>query len=158
MSVVCAWFDSPDAARACEVEIRAAHGRGGRCLTQVHDRRPLDSNSLPELATEFARNIAVAMVAGGLFMATAGAIAGAFDLMLGMTVGMGIVLGFITGLLMGLVGAMQAGTRSAKPGLRALEARLEHGGAIVVVELDAANVDDVVTLLETHGATTIEQY
>lgn len=158
MAVVCAWFETPEAARTAEAATREAHGRGGACLTQIYARRPIDGNALPEPATEFGRNIAVAMVAGGLFMATAGGIAGALDLMLGMTVAMGLGLGFVTGLLMGLVGSMQAGTRRAKPGLRALEARLAGGGAIVVVELDAREVDDVTTLLESHGAAALEQY
>jgi hypothetical protein len=158
MAVVCAWFPSSEAAATAEAEVRDAHGRGGRCLTQIHVRRPLDGNALPEPATEFARNIAMAMAGGGVFMAIVGGVAGFFDLMLGMTTGMGIGLGFVTGLLMGLVGAMQAGTRRAKPGLRDLEAKLERGGAIVIVELDGRHTGDVVTRMESHGADGVEQY
>lgn len=156
MPVVVALFDRIAAADAAEVAIGRACGRGGQCLIQRHTRVPLDGNSLPDGATEFGRNIVIAMVAGGLFMATAGALAGAFDLMLGMGIGMGVALGFVTGLLMGLVGATQAGTRIPKPALRALVGRFVPGGAILVVEIDAARVEEVETLLEPHGPVAVD--
>jgi ABC-type dipeptide/oligopeptide/nickel transport system permease subunit len=157
MPVVVALFASNAAAEAAELAIGRACSRGGECLIQRHTRVPFDGNSLPDGATEFGRNIVIAMVAGGLFMATAGALAGAFDLMLGMGIGMGIALGFVTGLLMGLVGAMQAGTRIPKPALRGLVARFVPGGAILVVEIDAARVDEVETLLEPHAPVAVER-
>ncbi len=155
MPVLVALFERADAAIAAEAGL-ATLTRGGGGLTQRHGRAPLDANILPEGATEFGQNIAIAMVAGGVFMAVAGGLAGAFDLMLGMGIGMGVGLGFVTGLLMGLVGAMQAGTRIPKPALRALEARLAAGGAILVVELDAAKLDAATELLEEHGAVAVE--
>lgn len=155
MPVLVALFERSDAAVAAEAAL-APLTRGGAGLTQRHGRAPLDANILPEGATEFGRNIAIAMVAGGVFMAVAGGLAGAFDLMLGMGIGMGIGLGFVTGLLMGLVGAMQAGTRIPKPALRALEARLAPGGSILVVELDAAKLDAAAELLEEQGAAAVE--
>lgn len=156
MPVVIALFERAEAATTAETAIAGRFGRGGDCLIQRHTRAPLDSNNLPEGATEFGRNIAIAMVSGGVFMAVAGGIAGGLDLMLGMGIGMGIGLGFVTGLLMGLVGAMQAGTRIPKPGLRAMQSRLRPGGAIVVVEIAAAGVDDVTEMLEEHGAVAVE--
>jgi hypothetical protein len=136
-TVVYALFETGAAADAAELELRTTHGRGGGVLVQLHTRAPLDANILPEDATEYGRNIAIAMVGGGVFMAVAGAIVGALDLMLGLGVGMGIALGFVTGLLMGLVGAMQAGTRRPKAQLRALEPRLRDGCALLVVEVDS---------------------
>lgn len=156
MPVTIALFERSDDAEVAEAAIASAFARGGACLTQRHRRAPLDGNILPEGATEFGRNIAIAMVAGGVFMAIAGGLAGAFDLMLGMGVGMGVGLGFVTGLLMGLVGAMQAGTRIPKPAVRALEARLAQGGTILLVEVDAARTEAVGELLEQHGAAAIE--
>jgi hypothetical protein len=149
--LVYALFDDVSAASAAEAAVRGSFGRGGAAVVQLHTRAPLDANILPEGATEFGRNIAIAMIGGGVFMAVAGALVGAFDLMLGLGVGLGIALGFVTGLLMGLVGAMQAGTRVAKPQLRALEPRLARGGAaLVLVEVEGK--DDAAQLLEALQA------
>ncbi len=149
--LVYALFDDVTAASAAEAAVRASFGRGGAAVVQLHTRAPLDANILPEGATEFGRNIAIAMVGGGVFMAIAGALVGAFDLMLGMGIGLGIALGFVTGLLMGLVGAMQAGTRVAKPQLRALEVRLARGdAALLLVEVEGK--DEGVRLLEALQA------
>ena len=122
-------------------------------------RAPLDANILPEGATEFGRNLVIAMVAGALVMGAAGAIAGAFDLMLGMGVGMGLGLGFLTGVLMGLVGAMQAGTRVAKAPLRALEPKLTGAHALLVIEVEdrreAVRVVEVIERNHPLGVDTI---
>lgn len=145
-TVVYALFETSAEADAAELALRNTHGRGGAVVAQLHIRAPLDANMLPEDATEYGRNIAIAMVGGGVFMAVTGAIVGALDLMLGLGVGMGIALGFVTGLLMGLVGAMQAGTRRPKAQLRALESRLREGAALLVVEVgtksEAAGVSE----------------
>jgi hypothetical protein len=150
MSIVVYALLERSAADAAEAELRRDHVGGHLNVAQVHERT-LDANILPEGATEFGRNLLIAMAAGGVFMAAAGAIAGAMDLMLGMGVGMGVALGFVTGLLMGLVGAMQAGTRVAKLPLRELEPRMTEGRAVLVIEVDArheaAAVDSV---LERH--------
>ena len=139
-------LDEADTRRLIDAQLRAAGWEADtEALTFAKGARPAKG-----------RNIAIAMVAGGVFMAVAGGLAGAFDLMLGMGIGMGVGLGFVTGLLMGLVGAMQAGTRIPKPALRALEARLAAGGAILVVELDAAKLDAATELLEEHGAVAVE--
>jgi hypothetical protein len=151
--VVFALFDSSDVAAAAEADLRHGQVGGPLNVAQVHTRAPLDTNILPEGATEFGRNLVIAMAAGGVFMAAAGAVAGAMDLMLGMGVGMGIALGLVTGLLMGLVGAMQAGTRVAKSSLRALEPRLTEGRALLVIEVDdGREADRVVEVLERHQA------
>lgn len=156
MAVIAALFESIAAAGQAENAVGDVFGRTGHCVTQRHTRAPLDGNRLPDGATEFGRNIAIAMVAGGVFMAAAGGLAGGLDLMLGMGVGLGVALGFVTGLLMGLVGAMQAGTRIPKPMLRALAARLPPGGALVVIEIEAAKADDVTELLEANAAVAVE--
>ncbi len=156
MPVVVALFEHASAAEAAEAAISRACGRGGECMTQRYTRVPLDGNSLPDGATEFGRNIAIAMAAGAVFMAVAGGLAGGFDLMLGMGIGMGVALGFVTGLLMGLVGAMQAGTRIPKPAVRSLVARFVPGGALLVVEIDAARIDEVDELLEPHAPAAVE--
>lgn len=135
-AVVYALFDASDRASAAAESLQRSHGRGGAVTVQLHGKAPLDGNLLPEGATEFGRNIVIAMAAGGVFMAVAGALAGAFDLLLGMTVAMGIGLGGVTGVLMGLVGAMQAGTRIPKRELRELEPRLREGCSLLVVEFD----------------------
>lgn len=145
--LVYALFDDASAASAAEAEVRASFGRGGAAVVQLHTRAPLDANSLPDGATEFGRNIAIAMAGGGVFMAVAGGIVGALDLMLGLGVGLGIALGFVTGLLMGLVGAMQAGTRVAKAQLRALEPRLGDGGAVLLL-VEVEGKDESTRLLE----------
>jgi hypothetical protein len=151
-TVVYALFDSAEAAARAETTVRAEHGRGGSCVLQSFDRAPLDGNILPEGATEFGRNLVIAMLAGAAFMSVAGGIVGGLDLLLGMGVGMGIALGFVTGLLMGLVGAMQAGTRIPKPVLRALEPRLARGCILLIVEpVRAQDCDAVVTTLEQLG-------
>ena len=147
MSIVVYALLERSAAEAAEAELRRDHVGGHLNVAQLHERAPLDANILPEGATEFGRNLLIAMAAGGVFMAVAGAIAGAMDLMLGMGIGMGLALGFVTGLLMGLVGAMQAGTRAAKLPLRELEPRIIEGRALLVIEVDgrreAAAVDSV---------------
>lgn len=135
-AVVYALFDASDRATAAVALLQRKHGRGGAVTVQLHTRAPLDGNLLPEGATEFGRNIVIAMAAGGVFMAVAGALAGAFDLLLGMTIAMGIGLGGVTGVLMGLVGAMQAGTRIPKRELRELEPRVREGCSLLVVEFD----------------------
>lgn len=151
MSIVVYALLERSAAHAAEAELRRDHVGGHLNVAQLHERAPLDANILPEGATEFGRNLLIAMVSGGVFMATAGAIAGLMDLILGMGVGMGITLGFVTGLLMGLVGAMQAGTRVAKLPLRELEPRMSEERALLVIEVDgqreATAVDSV---LERH--------
>lgn len=153
MAVVVYALLERSAAEAAEALLRRDHVGGHLNVAQLHDRAPLDANILPEGATEFGRNLLMAMAAGGLFMAAAGALAGAMDLILGMGVGMGLALGFVTGLLMGLVGAMQAGTRVAKLPLRSLEAQIRDGRTLLVIEVDgrreAAAVADV---LERHQA------
>ncbi|MBX7077845.1 MAG: hypothetical protein K1X88_01580 [Nannocystaceae bacterium] len=133
--VVYALFDEAAPAERAAAAIQRAHGRGGEVVVQLHDRAPLDGNLLPEGATEFGRNMLIAMAAGGVFMAVAGGIAGAFDLLLGMTVAMGVGLGGVTGVLMGLVGAMQAGTRIPRAEIRALEQRMGGGRRLLLVEL-----------------------
>ncbi|HET6585663.1 MAG TPA: hypothetical protein VFG69_19525 [Nannocystaceae bacterium] len=153
--VVYALLEGSDA-EAAESELRRDQVGGRLNVAQLHTRAPLDANIMPEGATEFGRNLLIAMVAGGLFMATAGAIAGAIELVLGMTVGMGIALGLVTGLLMGLVGAMQAGTRVAKAPLRALESRITDGRALLLTEVESAEkADRVVDVIERHGALEI---
>lgn len=151
MSIVVYALLERSEAEAAEAELRRDQVGGHLNVAQLHTRAPLDSNILPEGATEFGRNLIIAMAIGGVFMAVAGAIAGAMDLMLGMGVGMGIALGFVTGLLMGLVGAMQAGTRVAKLPLRELESRVSEDRALLVIEVDgrreATAVDEV---LERH--------
>lgn len=136
-AVVYALFPDEAAASAASAALQKDRRRGDTASVQLHSRAPLDGNILPEGATEFGRNLAIAMVAGGVFMAIAGAIAGALDLLLGMTVGMGIALGGVTGVLMGLVGAAQAGTRIPRRELRELEPRLAQGRTLLVVELDS---------------------
>jgi hypothetical protein len=149
--VVYALLEGP-AAAAAEEQLRREHAGGHLNVAQLHTRAPLDGNILPEGATEFGRNLAIAMVAGAVVMSIAGGVAGAMDLMLGMGVGMGLGLGFVTGLLMGLVGAMQAGTRIAKAPLRALEARLTDGRALLVIEVAGpAEARRVVEVIERHG-------
>jgi hypothetical protein len=151
MSIVVYALLARSAAEAAEAELRRDHVGGHLNVAQVHERAPLDTNILPEGATEFGRNLLIAMAAGGVFMAAAGAIAGAMDLMLGMGVGMGVALGFVTGLLMGLVGAMQAGTRVAKLALRELEPRMTDGRAVLVIEVDGRREATAVeSLLERH--------
>ncbi len=117
---------------------------------QVHRKAPLDGNILPEGATEFGRNLIIAMIAGAVFMTAAGGIAGAMDLVLGMSVGMGMALGFVTGLLMGMVGAMQAGTRIAKAPLLELEPEIHNGRVLLLTEVESREVDAVVETLERH--------
>jgi len=148
-TVVYALFDSARSAAVAEASVRSEFGRAGACTIQAFDRAPIDGTNLPDGATEFGRNLLIAMGAGGLVMTIAGGIAGAFDLLLGMGVGLGLGLGLVTGLLMGLVGAMQAGTRIPKPELRALETRLGQGRVLVVVE-PASNADKagVIEVLE----------
>ena len=157
MAVVVALFEDASAAVAAEAAMRTTFGRGGAAVVQLHSRAPLDANILPEGATEFGRNIVIAMVGGGVFMAVAGGIVGAFDWMLGLGVGLGIALGFVTGLLMGLVGAMQAGTRVPKPQLRALEPRLAAGATLVLVEVeDKGEAENVVEQLRRHDPDELE--
>jgi hypothetical protein len=155
--IVYALFADAATAAAAEAELRDEHGRGGANVAQLHTRAPLDANILPEGATEFGRNVVIMMIAGAIFMATVGGIAGAMDLMLGMNIAMGVGLGFVTGALMGLVGAMQAGTRVPKPALRAVEPRLAEGCALLVVELrrreDAAQV---IAAIERHGPVVVD--
>jgi hypothetical protein len=146
MAVVYALLEDAAAAAAAEASMRSTFGRGGAAVVQLHTRAPLDANQLPEGATEFGRNIVMAMLGGGAFMAAAGGIVGALDLMLGLGVGLGIALGCVTGLLMGLVGAMQAGTRVAKPQLRALEPRLAAGATLLLVEVEGR--DEAAQVLE----------
>jgi ABC-type dipeptide/oligopeptide/nickel transport system permease subunit len=145
--VVYALFDRASVASTAELAVRSEHGRGGAGLVQSFDRGPLDGNGLPDGATEFGRNLAIAMLAGAAFMGIAGGIAGALDLLLGMGVGLGIALGFVTGLLMGLVGAMQAGTRIPKRELRELQSRITEGRVLIVVE--AARKSDVALVCDT---------
>ena len=155
-SVVYAFFEDRSAAEAAEAELRRELGRGGVHVAQLHTRT-IDGNILPEGATEFGRNVVLAMIAGSVFMAVVGGLAGAFDLMLGMPVAMGVALGFVTGALMGMVGAMQAGTRIPKPPLRALAPRLAHGGALVLLELEArADVAPVLETLERHAPDVLD--
>lgn len=154
--VVFALFADVSSAEAAAKDLQ--HQRTGHTprTIQVHDRAPLDGNVLPDGATEYGRNLVIATVGGGLFMAAAGGTAGALDLVLGMNVGLGIGLGLVTGLLMGLVGAMQAGTRIAKAQLRELEPRLEDGHRLVLVEVAAREVDAVVHTLERHDSVLVD--
>lgn len=145
--VVYALFDSASEATVAEQAVRKEHGKGGACVVNSYDHGPLDGTGLPEGATEFGRNVAIAMLAGAGFMAVAGGIAGAMDLLLGMGVGMGVMLGLVTGLLMGLVGAMQAGTRIPKRAIRELAARLVDGRVLVIVEVSSQR--EVPRVIET---------
>lgn len=153
--VVYALFENPEAAAEAEADVLREHpGRGPR-LVQRHTQQ-IDGNILPDRATEYGRNLLLAMGLGAVFMAAAGGIAGALDVMLGMGVGLGIGLGFITGLLMGLVGAMQAGTRIAKPPLRALEPRLRGGHVLLVVEAEPSESKAMLATLDRHGPVELD--
>ncbi len=148
-TVVYALFDTARTAAAAETAVRSEFGRAGACTIQTFDRTPIDGTNLPDGATEFGRNLLIAMGAGGLVMTIAGGVAGALDLLLGMGVALGLGLGCVTGLLMGLVGAMQAGTRIPKRELRELEPRIGGGRVLVVVEpASKADGDGVIEALE----------
>lgn len=140
------------AADAADEDLRRSGSAGAANPAQLHRRAPLDANILPDGATEYGRNLLIAMAAGAVIMAATGAIAGALDLMLGMGVAMGTALGLVTGTLMGLVGAMQAGTRVAKAPLRSLEPSITDGRALLIIEVstraDAARVADI---MKRHG-------
>lgn len=155
-SVVYALFRTADTAEAAEVELQRDPESHTPRIVQLHTRAPLEGNDLPEGATEFGRNLLIAMVAGAVFMSLAGGIAGALDLVLGMRVEMGIGLGFVTGLLMGLVGAMQAGTRIPKKPLRELASRLGEGRVLLLTEVEGSEVDRVVEILERHDPQTVD--
>ena len=150
-AVLYALFTDPGAAEAAEAEVRALPSDAGPRAAHLFTRAPIDGNALPDSATSYGRNLVIAMIAGAAFMALAGGIAGALDLMLGMDVVMGVGLGLVTGLLMGLVGAMQAGTRIAKPALRDLEPRLREGAALLVVEAERDEVDAILEAMQRHG-------
>ena len=146
-AVVYALFPSVEAAEAARIELQRTPERKTPPEIHLYERPPLEGNALPEGATEFGRNVLVAMAAGAVFMAALGGIAAALDLVLGLGVGMGIGLGFVTGLLMGLVGAMQAGTRMAKGPLRALEPRLAEGCVLLLTEVEGSEIDRCFELL-----------
>lgn len=154
-TVVYALFPAT-AADAAEAALQHDQKVHGHYVVQLHTRAPLDGNILPDAATEYGRNLLIAMGAGAVFMAVAGGIAGALDLMLGMPVAMGVGLGFVVGLLMGLVGAMQAGTRIAKPPLRELEPRLREGFVLLLAEVEPREVERIVETLEHHAPETVE--
>lgn len=147
-SVVYALF--ADGARATEAELalRKDQPKGAPRVAQLHRRAPLPGNELPEPATEFGRNLLLAMVGGAGFMAAAGGIAGALNLMLGMGVALGIGLGALTGTLMGLVGAMQAGTRHAKQALVDLQPRIQAGAVLLLIEVPGRDVELTMERLE----------
>jgi hypothetical protein len=154
--VVYALFESPAAAAAAETDVGQRHASTTPRLVQQHVTAPIDANILPDSATGYGRNLLLAMAAGAVFMGVAGGIAGGLDLVLGMGVGFGIALGGITGLLMGLVGAMQAGTRVAKPQLLALEDRIRRGAALLVVEADPHESSEVVETLSRHDPIEVD--
>ena len=147
---------SADAAAAAESALQLDQKRHGPYVVQLHARAPLDGNNLPDSATEYGRNLLMAMGAGAVFMAVAGGVAGALDLMLGMGIGMGVALGFVVGLMMGLVGAMQAGTRIPKPELRELEPRVGDGRVLLLAEVEPRHVPRVVEALEQHAPETLD--
>lgn len=149
-SVVYALFADKADASAATVAIRKTSPRGQPRVAHLLTRSPLEGNDLPEPATGFGRNLLIAIGLGAAFIGTAGAVAGALDLMLGMGVLMGIGLGSVTGALMGFVGAMQAGTRIPKPELRALEPRIAKGEILLVIEVPGRDVDATITLLQEH--------
>jgi ABC-type dipeptide/oligopeptide/nickel transport system permease subunit len=151
-AVVYALFAEAAAAEAADAEVRASGSRDASQVPVLVTSAPVDGNALPDSATGYGRNLVIAMIAGALVMATAGAVAGALDLMLGMGVGMGIGLGLLTGLLMGLVGAMQAGTRIPKPALRELEPRIREGAVLLVVETEETAA--VLEIVKRHDPET----
>lgn len=123
---------------------------------QLHERAPIDANILPDSATEYGRNLLMAMGAGAIFMAVTGGVAGAMDLVLGMNVAVGIGLGFLVGLLMGLVGAMQAGTRVLKKPLRELEPRLTEDWVLLLAEVEPPSVTRIIEVLERHDPEVVD--
>jgi hypothetical protein len=147
---------SADSAKAAESELERDRNRHGSYVVQLHARAPIDANILPEGATEFGRNLLIAMGAGAVFMAVAGGVAGALDLMLGMGVVMGVGMGFLVGLLMGLVGAVQAGTRVLKKPLRELEPRIGAGHVLLLAEVEPRDVARVVEALERHDPEEVD--
>jgi hypothetical protein len=147
---------APQAAAAAESALLRDQEQHGPYVVQLHERAPLDGNILPDAATEYGRNLLMAMGGGAVFMAVAGGIAGGLDLVLGMGIGMGIGLGSIVGLMMGLVGAMQAGTRIAKPSLRELERRLGEDQVLLLVEVEPRDVQRVIDVLERHDPEVVD--
>ena len=138
-------------------ELRRGNVGGLGNAAQIHRRAPLDANMLPDGATEYGRNLRIAIVAGAIVMSIAGGVAGAMHLVLGLSTSMGILLGAVTGALMGLVGAMQAGTRVAKESLLQLEKRLVGGNSLLVIEVGSRREADQVTqVLQRHDPMEID--
>jgi hypothetical protein len=154
-NVVYALFGA-EAAAAAESALQKDQKQHGPYVVQLHAQPPLDGNILPDSATEYGRNLLLAMGAGALFMAAAGGVAGALDLMLGMGVGMGVGLGLVVGLLMGLVGAMQAGTRIPKPPLREIEPRLGDRCVLLLAEVESRDVRRIIDVLERHDPEIVD--
>jgi len=147
-SVVFALFPDQAGADTAAAALRDAQPKGDPRVAQLFARAPLEGNELPDPATEFGRNLLYAMVGGGVLIGATGGIVGALDLMVGMGTAMGLGMGTVTGVLMGLVGAMQAGTRLAKPVLRALEPRIRQGCVLLTIEVPGREVDGTVEQLE----------
>jgi hypothetical protein len=155
-SVVQAVFEDETAAE--EAHQALTRDQSHRTVVVLGRRLP-DGNELPEGATEFGRNILIACAAGGVFFMVAGGVAGAMDLVLGMNTALGIGLGLVTGLLVGMVGAIQAGTRTARSQLRQSAASLEGGQKIVLAEVDSnRECKEVAALLEQQGGTEVHWY
>ncbi len=150
--VVYALFADANAADEVHAELSRV-GNGGPGHDVCHHVRHLDTNQLPEGATTYGWNMAMATIVGSVFFMLAGAIIGAYDVVPGMGPGMGILLGLISGVVIGVYTAMQAGTRIAKAPIQALAPRLPQGAVLLTIEVETRQqADTVIEYVDEHDA------
>lgn len=153
-TVVYALFADAEAADRAHAELSRAGAHGPGHDVRPHERH-LDTNQLPESATTYGRNMAMATAVGSLFFMIAGGVIGTTELVPGMGVGMGIVLGLISGVVIGVYTGMQAGTRVAKPPIGALAHRLPEGAVLLTIEVSSHHeAERVVEQVDELGAET----
>ncbi len=124
---------------------------------QTFDEQPIDTNHLPEGATEFGRNIVISCIWGTVLGALFGFASGWVYTFPGFGPVLNTLFGAGSGIIIAFYTVIMIGTRVALEPIQRIEQQLGDGTILLVIETEARKDAELVAdCLEKHNADPVD--